>query len=387
MWLWTIAGVAAFGGIFYNVYRPGHDGYDIRGYMMGRDFLNIWMGSQLVHEGNLATLYFVPEYMARIRQDFTPNYYEHNFSYPPHILAFIVVFGLLPYFPALFLWTVGGIAALFAGLRAQAASWHVLMLSLFSPATVANVISGQNGFFVAACFLGGFYLSNTAPVMAGILFGILTIKPHLGILVPFALLFRRNWKCIGSAIATTLVLAGISVAIWGTGPWHDYVTLMLPYQKAGFLKSPKGFFMRMMPGFYSDARIVMNMSDTMAMILQFLAAFAAVLLVFPAVRRDGINPRTVAMLAIASLIVLPYDFNYDMVMVAGAMAVYLSSLNTMYARTHLIFGMLWALPLAVYALKSLPMVPFSSAILMLSLVLLRVQPRENAEAAALNTAA
>ena len=367
LWLWTIIALAGFARVFYEVYRPVADGLDAKSYMLGRDFVNVWLGAKMAVGGQVLGIYTEKDYMAELQKAFGPDYPQHNFSYPPHIIALILILGLLPYFPALFVWTAAGFAALAASLRKTAGqAWSIALLVILSPASLANVISGQNGAFTAACFLGGLYLCEASPLPAGILFGLLTVKPHLGILIPFVLLLRRNWKCIASASVTTLVLVGFSLILWGVTPWHDYITNVIPYQSA-LLEDSRAFYHRMTPGVFFDfVRIVPDCAMAIHIVVALMAAGVALF----AVKKDGISPRTVMILALSTIIILPYGFNYDMVAIAGALAVYLATMTEEFAFIHLLYGFLWALPLAIYEIKRLPGAPISSLILVSCLIFL-----------------
>ena len=66
------------------------------------------------------------------------------------------------------------------------------MLALAFPATFINLFHGQNGFLNAALLGAALLALDRRPVVAGILFGLLSYKPHLGLLVPLALLAGRG---------------------------------------------------------------------------------------------------------------------------------------------------------------------------------------------------
>jgi len=48
-----------------------------------------------------------------------------------------------------------------------------------APAAMVNIYVGQNGFFTAALMIAGLLSLERRPVLAGILFGLRTIKPQL----------------------------------------------------------------------------------------------------------------------------------------------------------------------------------------------------------------
>ena len=80
---------------------------------------------------------------------------------------------------------------------------------LASPAVFINAMFGQNGALTAALLIGGLLMPRRSGlILAGILFGLLTIKPHLGILVPFCLIASRNWRaCLSAPQSAAAVLA------------------------------------------------------------------------------------------------------------------------------------------------------------------------------------
>ena len=67
------------------------------------------------------------------------------------------------------------------------------LLLLSFPGTYQNFIHGQNGFLSAAILGGGLLCLNRFPFIAGFIFGFLTYKPHLAILVPVVLAAGKHW--------------------------------------------------------------------------------------------------------------------------------------------------------------------------------------------------
>jgi Glycosyltransferase family 87 len=92
------------------------------------------------------------------------------------------------------------------------------------------LISGQSSFLTAAMLIAIFALLDRRPVAAGILIGLLTIKPQLGILFPFMLITSGRWRVFIVAAVTALALAGATAAIFGAQVWIDFVLKGLPVQ-------------------------------------------------------------------------------------------------------------------------------------------------------------
>src|SRR5205085_473551 len=61
------------------------------------------------------------------------------------------------------------------------------------------------------------------PWLAGIFIGLMTFKPQLGILLPFALLAAREWRSIAGAVITTAGCLAAATLWLGVGIWADYV--------------------------------------------------------------------------------------------------------------------------------------------------------------------
>ena len=90
-----------------------------------------------------------------------------------------------------------------------------LLLALAYPAVFVNFAHGQNGFLIAGLLAGGVLMLDRRPLLAGVLFGMLTLKPHFGLLIPIVLLATGRWRTIAAACATTLLLCGVATLAFG----------------------------------------------------------------------------------------------------------------------------------------------------------------------------
>jgi hypothetical protein len=378
LWLWTIVGYLSFTRFCLIGYCPKGGGLDRMNFIIGHDFVNIWASGRLALEGKLATVYSWFGYAGELKTMLISGIDRlghYHFSYPPHIILLLLVFGFAPYFYALAIWTLSGAAAWVAAVRAgdvKLPAWAMLLLVL-SPAAVFNAIAGQNGFFTAAFFLGGLYLSERAPRRAGVLIGLLTVKPHLGILIPFVLILRRNWACFISAAVTTAVLVMASYVFWGVEPWRLFITETVP-NMSEMMKRDLPYIM--MPGVYTTALMAKGGPSAGQIVVWGLLQAAVSAWVFfaslQAVRKEGITPRAVFMLSLAALLVTPYCFNYDMLAIMGAMAVYLAVTPALPMVVYFIYALLWALPMLVFEIKYAGL-PFACMILLAAFATLALQ--------------
>ena len=97
-----------------------------------------------------------------------------------------------------------------------------LLLSLAVPALFISAVGGQNGAMTAALLGGGLMLVDRRPIIAGILFGMMIYKPHLALMLPFALLAGRRWLVALVTGATAVLLVAVSVTVYGVDAWLHY---------------------------------------------------------------------------------------------------------------------------------------------------------------------
>ena len=294
-------------------YWPAGGGLDVTGHQIGRDFINVWAGPRLAFGGRLATLFDLDGYHAAIGALFGHPLPFHNWGYPLFTLPAFWPLAELPYFVALAVWTVG-LFAVFAAValapvdRPQRA--YALLALALAPACLINAIGGQNGFLSAALFLGGILAIDRRPVLAGILFGLLTFKPHLGVVVPFALLALRAWRVIAAAAVTAMVLVAISVAMFGIEPWRQYLEVTSGYQVM-LLERFHGFYTSMMVSGVAAAR-TFGIAYPVALMLQIALAVPVLAAACWAVRQTSDPCCRAFVLASATPLVTPYAFNYDL---------------------------------------------------------------------------
>src|SRR5215208_1547361 len=204
--------------------------FDASGHVIGRDFLNTWMGGRSVFIGNPSQWFPQEPYNAALQALFGPGYPWHCWSYPPHLLLFTWPFGLLPYLPAYVLWCALGFAVyMIAAGRGEHRVDHLVLLAL-APAVIVNIVTGQNGFFTAALLIAGLHNLDRRPILSGIFFGILTIKPQLGFLLPLMLLLTGRWRVIFAAAATTVLLFTLTALVFGAQIWSAYFEISVPLQ-------------------------------------------------------------------------------------------------------------------------------------------------------------
>lgn len=318
---------------------------DGTGLAVGRDFLNVWLYGRAAWAPDPARFYDWPAHWAAIEAVAGAEYPGQQWSYPPTLLLLTAPFGLLPYLPALAAWTVAGIVAFVCALQGWTRDGRSIALALLAPAGVFGLISGQMAWLGAAALLTGLRWRERRPVAAGVLFGLLTVKPQLGVLLPVLLLATRNWRAITAATVTAALLAGATATLFGMEVWTAWLQRGVA-QQSGVLTDPSLIVAPFMPTIYLNVLLgggTVALSNTIQVALLAVAA-AAVFLVYRH-RPPADDRRALAFFLAASFVATPYMMAYDALPLAMA-----AMLLGERAGWNRLAQLVWLLPLVNMAL-------------------------------------
>lgn len=317
---------------------------DISGYAVGRDFLNTWMGGRAAVEGNPAAWFDFATYNTALREILGPDFPDHFWSYPPHLLLYTWPLGLMPYLPAYVLWCVLGLALyLWAARSGGVKRQHMLFLAV-APAVAVNVFFGQNGFVTAALLIGGLANLDRKPVFAGVLFGILTIKPQFGLLLPVLLALTGRWRVIAAAVVTTAVLVGLTSLWFGAGIWAEYVRNVMPQQQ-WLMTQGGGLLVPMVSSAFVNARLLGLPLDA-CWLVQAMTSLSALAMVVWTYWRQRDPVLSLALFVTATFLFSPWMLNYDMV-VFGFVIALMRQRNDNTPADHRLALAVWTLPVTM----------------------------------------
>jgi hypothetical protein len=315
-----LLGIVLSVALYLFFYRPRGD-FDYNfGYGYGRDFVNFWAAGRLTGDGLAAVLSSPVAYNVWLKSTFGPEVgLFHVFSYPPTVLALLVPFGMFGYGAALALWTLANVAAAGVAMRVSLADWRpAVTLAVVSPAIALNGMQGQICGFTGALFFAALMLLDRRPIASGVCLGLLTIKPHLGIVAGLIVLMERRWLTVFATLATAAVLVVVSIMIAGSEAWSGYVGSTLAVQKVYLEKMSAGFrYFLVTP--YAVLR-EMGVSGSAALVLHGVAALSAVSAALWIWRHVGDRLFAVLIAGVASVVVTPYANLYDLVLVALPLA-------------------------------------------------------------------
>jgi alpha-1,2-mannosyltransferase len=363
MRLWAIAVLTAWcAGLLFLIFTS--DGLnDYLGRPLGSDFSNVYSAGTYVIEGRPASPFDWSLQFARERAIFGKDTQFYGWHYPPFFLFIAGLLATMPYPLALAVWQAVTLALylfcirailcsspspLRGGSRGEAARgggfrdtrenlttplpaasrstspargevkeniW--LLPALAFPAVFVNLGHGHNGFLSAALFGGALVLLDRRPVAAGILFGLLSYKPQFGVMIPLVLLATGQWRTLAAAAVTVGLLGLATILVFGPEVWRAFFAtahltreVVLEAGDTGWHKIQSVFsWVRMWGGnvqlaYAAQGTVGVAIAGALVWLWRSEAAFA--------LKASG--------LLIGSILATPYSLDYDMMVLAPAMA-------------------------------------------------------------------
>lgn len=302
----------------FGAYRQGHFLTDAQGRAIANDFVNVIAAGRLALDGAAASAYDWPLHKAAevraIGHDFADYYGWH---YPPPFLFVAMALALLPYLAAMLLWLAATLSAYAAALRQIVGDRVGILVALGFPAAIWNVTAGQNGFLTAALIGGTLTFLQPRPVLAGVFLGLLTYKPQFGLLFPLLLIVDRRWTTITVATLVALAMAAASWLAFGGVSWQAFLH-WLPITSHVVLGEGRADFARLQ-SLFGLVR-AHGGSETLAWTVQSAGSIATAALVVWLWRRRAPFELKAAALATGTLLVTPYVYMYDVVVLGVAVA-------------------------------------------------------------------
>ncbi|MBR8303899.1 DUF2029 domain-containing protein [Burkholderia dolosa] len=283
----------------------------------GTDFSVFWTASHLVLQGHAATAYD-PSSFAQAEFAHFGAYLHHRplpWLYPPTMLLFVAPVALVPFLPAYVLFFAGSflcyayavprLSGLHAHLPAPRAA--ALVVIAYS-AVLMSALFGQNSILTAGIAALALHLLERRPIVAGVLIGLLAIKPQLAAVFPFVLFATRAWRTFAAAAISATLFAAAGIALTGPDALHGLSHALSTVRDQHFmlpsywLASPTPFAALRLAGVPLGAALAAQF----AIALLALASAIAVWCRTRDMRLRG------AVLAIATLLTTPYLWSYEL---------------------------------------------------------------------------
>jgi hypothetical protein len=370
-WL-TAARMRAYGlillglsaAVFAGWIAVSDGGLDRNGQPIGTDFSNVYAAGTLTWQGRSAEAYSPPLQHAAEKAVFdgreVPFYGWH---YPPFFFAVAVLVAAVPYAWGLAIWLIASFAAYLAAIRAILPRPETWLLASAFPAVFVNVGHGQNGFLTTALLGGALHWLDRRPLLAGVLIGLLAYKPQFGVLIPIALVAGGRWRSIGAAAMTVAVLIAVSFLTLGGGVWHAFMDSMNFTQTVVLEQGGTGW--QKIQSIFSAVRAwgasVPVAYAVQASLLASLAASLAWLW-----RSDAAFELKAAALAVGSLLATPYVLDYDLVVLAVAIAFFARhGLDRGFRDFEIsLLGAAWIVPLLSRSIAGMTTIPLGLIVML-----------------------
>lgn len=300
--------------------------------------------------------------------DLPPDMDYWSYIYPPPTLLLSRLLALTD-FPLTALWFMGGSLALFLlVVWLWQRGWGVMLAAAFA-STWSSLICGQVSLLVAALFGLFFWLLPRKPLLAGIVLGLMILKPQFALLMPLLLIAAQEWRCfLGACLSTALIIL-LSLAIDGREIWAVFLTVgsqtATAHLGASWLWGNFATFFGQLAAEGTPTRI--------ALPLHAAAALYASYLVIPLWHNKQVAFELKASAALlTALLISPMSYEYDLPMALMALLPLLrlarqqdNSLLRTEVGLHAKAALLFILP--AYSLKFVPIL-----ILLLVLDLVRI---------------
>ncbi|NDU92097.1 MAG: DUF2029 domain-containing protein [Ferrovum sp.] len=356
--------ILAIGLLFHsNVVDP-------KGFSLGFDFSVFWSASQLALLGHPADAYQLPR-LHSIIQTIHPEVNEGSYGwfYPPNYFLIIAPLAYFSYYTAYLLFISLTLAAYgFVVKRVYNNHETLWCLAGFS-GLWDNLVTGQNGFLTAAIAGTALLILEKRPVLAGMLIGMLSIKPQLALLFPVALIAIQAWKTLLIAILTGIFSMAASTAVLGLPTFEAWL------QSAGLakalLETGGTHFWTRMPTIFSFLHLL-GVPVQWAYLAHFSVAAGIAFLVWKIWKRCSEAELRNAALITGSLLISPYVLIYDLTWLALPIA-WMARIGVERGWLRLereILILAWLLPLCMLSLSHLIPIQMGPWVLLFMLALI-----------------
>ncbi len=297
----------AFGFIWFsNFVSPN-------GYAIASDLTVFWTASRIALDGHASDAYIVSKLRESVLMLYPDVKETFGWFYPPSFYLVILPLGLLPYVPAYFAFIlptlVFYVLVILRIVENPEARW---VLASFSGLWI-NLLRGQNGFLTAA--LGGLALLRLEkkPVFSGVLLGLLTVKPHLALMFPVALIAIGAWRTLITAFFSALAILAAGMAILGADTFVGWIHSLNMARQFTEINGPSYWIH--MPTIFAFCRLL-GASVALSYAAHTLVAIGAASAVWWVWRHCREHSLRAAILANSTLLVSPYILEYDLTWLA-----------------------------------------------------------------------
>ncbi|NEU99810.1 glycosyltransferase family 87 protein, partial [Bradyrhizobium uaiense] len=248
------------------------------------------------------------------------------------------------------------LALYLAVLRRIAGSQFVLVLIIFFPTIGITLACGQNGLLTAALIGMTCLFFEDRPLLAGAALGLMIIKPHLAVAFAAYAVLRRSWIVVITAAAIVLISSAICTATFGVEIWSAF--LQSVRDSSAFLEQGN-YPMHRMISIYAALR-TLGLPALASLVGQGVVAALALAVVVIAVYRRMPARESLGLVAVVSVCISPYAYDYDFLIFSIGLALLLPALLASARAWER--GIIYALPIPIGAVGYLQAMQMATSV-------------------------
>ncbi len=306
---------------------------------LGSDFLQEWSGGHIWRSKMRSQLY-VAEHFQQVQHDasllgFTwPETQFYPMVYPPFYYMLLSPLSSLPYQIATIIW----MAAISIAILASVFLWTefyppakrhwgkcLLATIVFFPVLLSINTAHKSAFLLLILASSYLLLFHKRPGYAGLVFGLIAFKPHLGLVIGFTMLFKRQWRFVAGCMTTVVFLIALSL-LAGTELCADYFWQCI---SAGNYATNSGYRLAEAHHMLGALSLTLGTQSTLTTVACF--SLTAILLTLVAQSMAGTietsSPRFAlqfSILVFATVLASPHFYPYDLTILLLPMALVFS---------------------------------------------------------------
>jgi alpha-1,2-mannosyltransferase len=370
----AVLAASLIGLVYIGATATGLNDYSSR--PIGSDFSNIYAAGTYVLEGEPAKPFDPAAQHAREQAIFgaaTPFYGWH---YPPFFLGLAALLATMPYLVALAVWQGVTLVLYVLAVRAvvlpclpSEAGVLWLLLTLAYPAVFINIGHGHNGFLTAALFTAALLVLDSRPILSGIMIGCLAYKPQFGLLIPLVLVVTGRWRVVAAAAAAVALMALAVTLAFGIEVWRAFLDSSAFTREVVLEQGGTGW--HKIQSLFSWARM-WGAGIPLAYGIQAIATVAVGIALVIIWRSRASFAVKAAALLIGSILATPYSLDYDLMLIAPAIAFLAAEAMARGAGPKdipwekTLLAMLWIVPLIARSFAQFTHIPLGVPVMVLS---------------------
>ena len=301
-----------------------HGLQDRAGNIKFQDFLVFYTSGELVMQHRSDEL-FDPQVRGREIQTVLGHSTQVQLPamYGPQVGLFFALFSQVSFLPAAVIWTIISIAIYLFGCyriwrsceELHSNRWLIFSVILAFPPFFHFVVRGQISSLVVLCFVAAYCaFKKNREWLAGFALGSLIFKPQFMIGIVVILLAGRAWKSIGGILVGLLLQMGLSWAYFGTAVMRTYVITLwrLPQTIESLEPGVSQAQMHSLRSFW----ILVFPWPGISGVFYVISSIAVLYIAARAWKSSGPLSLRFCILVLASVLVNPHLFIYDLLVLA-----------------------------------------------------------------------